>query len=268
MMRNNHQQEKGENMSDMTIDVPHEIGNLKTAAQFADYLERWWKGGDAPYTVTVYEDEAQWKAGRRGHIGASQVGTVLGLTDQWKTRRQLFDELTGRRTDDFKGNELTVRGQTEEPLIRALWAVEHPDWDVYDGTHMVFVSKAEPWRSCSLDFIAVHRKTGDIVIGEIKTGTWNKHWSGGQLPDNYLAQITQQLDITKFDGAVVVARLLPPPSGNGVTSPDDGGWDRSYYFSATNPMVKDNMRYVAKEVRDFWDCVTKGVYRPKINLAI
>lgn len=250
-----------------SIDIPHGIPNLHTAGEFVDYITNRYaeEGRQMMFHLCQYHSEAEWLEGRQGHIGASQVGTVLGLTDQWKTRRQLFEEMTGKRVNEFRGNEYTKRGQSEEPLIRALWAIEHPDYDVYDGTHLIFISATEPWRSCSLDFIAVRRATGEIVIGEIKTGVWSKHWAGGSLPDNYLAQISQQLDITQFDGAVVVARLL---SAGGMEAADSSGSERAYYFGATNPAVRDNMRYVRNEVADFWRMVLKGQYQPKINLAI
>ena len=243
--------------------IPHGIQNLHTAGELVEYLNTAPK--PLPFEMHLYDDEAEWLDGRQGHIGASSVGTILGLTDQWKTRRQLFDEMTGKAVDEFAGNELTRRGQSEEPLIRALWAIEHPDWDVYDGTHLLFVSKAEPWRSCSLDMVCVRRSTGELVIGEVKTGVWTKKWTGGGVPDGYLAQVSQQLDITKFDGAVIVARLQ---SASGAEEPDTTSGERAYYFSATNPAVMDNMRYVQKEVADFWDCVQKGVYKAKINLSI
>ena len=245
------------------ITIPHGIPNLHTADELVQYLNT--ATEPLPFEMHLYDDEAGWLEGRRGRIGASQVGTVLGLTDQWKTRRQLFDEMTGRSVDEFAGNEFTRRGQSEEPLIRALWAIEHPDWDVYDGTHLLFVSKLEPWRSCSLDMVCVRRATGAFVIGEIKTGVWTKKWAGGGVPDGYLAQVSQQLDITKFDGAVIVSRLL---SAGGMTEPDSFASERAYYFAATNPAVRDNMRYVRKEVADFWDCVQRREYRAKINIAL
>ena len=243
--------------------IPHGIPNLHTAGELAQYIDTATK--PLPFEMHLYDDEAGWLEGRRGRIGASQVGTVLGLTDQWKTRRQLFDEMTGRSVDEFKGNEYTQRGQSEEPLIRALWAIEHPDWDVYDGTHLLFVSKLEPWRSCSLDMVCVRRATGEFVIGEIKTGVWSKKGAGGGVPDGYLAQVSQQLDITKFDGAVIVARLQ---SASGAEEPDTTSGERAYYFPADDAAVQDNMQYVRREVADFWDCVQKGVYKAKINLAI
>lgn len=243
--------------------IPHGIPNLHTAGELMQYLNTATR--PLPFGMYLYDDEAGWLEGRRGRIGASQVGTVLGLTDQWKTRRQLFDEMTGRSVDEFKGNEYTKRGQSEEPLIRALWAIEHPNWDVYDGTHLLFVSKPEPWRSCSLDMVCVQRATGEFVIGEIKTGVWTKKWAGGGVPDGYLAQVSQQLDITKFDGAVIVSRLL---SAGGMAEPDSFASERAYYFTATNPAVRDNMRYVRKEVRDFWECVQRREYRAKINIAL
>ena len=245
------------------VNIPHGIPNLHTAGELVQCLNTATK--PLPFDMHLYDDEAKWLEGRQGRIGASQVGTVLGLTDQWKTRRQLFDEMTGRSVDEFKGNEYTKRGQSEEPLIRALWAIEHPDWDVYDGTHLLFVSKLEPWRSCSLDMVCVWRATGAFVIGEIKTGVWTKKWAGGGVPDGYLAQVSQQLDITKLDGAVIVSRLL---SAGGMAEPDSFASERAYYFAATNPAVMDNMRYVRKEVADFWDCVQRREYKAKINIAL
>lgn len=243
--------------SPMKIEIPHGIENLYTAGQYVERTKP--TAEQSTFELTLHSGEAEWLKGRRGHIGASQAGTVLGLTDAWKTRRQLWEELTGRATDTFAGNEFTRRGQQEEPMIRALWAIEHPGFDVYDGTHLQFVSRAEPWRSCTLDMIICERATGRWYVGEVKTGIWHKAWSGGSIPDAYLAQISQQLDITGFDGAILIARLQPTSAELGSTATN-----REIYYSAED--MRGNMDFVRGEVNDFWQSVQKREYRPKINL--
>lgn len=241
------------------IFIPHGIANLHEAREFVEFADA--HIANKPFEMRLCGSEADWLIIRRGHIGASQAGTVLGLTDAWKTRRQLWEEFTGRRVDTFEGNEYTRRGQQEEPLIRALWAIEHPDWDVYDGTFLHFRSRTEPWRSCSLDMIAVERATGRIIVGEIKTGVWHKAWSGDNIPDAYLAQVSQQVDITQFAGAVVIARLMPPTDFGAV---EKGGAGRMLYYSREE--LAENMAYVRREVNDFWASIQEGKFRVKVSM--
>lgn len=241
------------------------INNLFPAGAFVDYARTRW-GDSAPFSLEVYNSEAEWLKGREGRIGASSVGAVLGLTDQWQTRRELFDIMTGAKEKTFTGNEFTRRGKLSEPHIRALFAIDNPRMDIYDGTGMIFVSKADPWRSCSLDAIAVSRESEEVFVVEIKTGIWNRKWKGDSVPDAYVAQMAQQLEITSFRGAYLVARLQSPDDE--IKFASRAGMERVNFYDAEDDTMAANIAYVKKEVNEFWDSVQNGRFRTKINLAI
>ena len=246
------------------IIIPHGIANLHDAGALIDALDALKAAGrELPFTIERYADEEGWKAGRASHIGASEAATVMGLTEGWKTRRQLFDEKTGRAASEFKGNELTRFGQSCEPLIRAMWALEHPDFDCYDPTHLIFVSEARPWQSCSLDLVAVERATGRVFIVEIKTGVYSAKWSGEYCPDNYFIQLCHELDVTGFDGVSLVGRIRSLEMGF-----ERNGWGKDYFFWATNPALIDQQARVREAEEKFADDIRRGVLRPTLNLCI
>ena len=246
------------------IIIPHGIENLHDASEFMEFVklrEEACRG--FAFTVCNYETEDEWKKARFGTIGASVAPTVMGLTDGWKTREQLFDEMLGRRVDNFKGNDLTRLGQSSEPLLRALWAIEHPEYEVYDPTYLLFRNKERPWQTCSLDLIAVERSTGDIYIGEIKTGIYHAKWNGPYCPNNYFVQVVHELMTTEFDGAFLMGRIRRQLMGIA-----DAAWDKHYFYYRNNPAVKDEAKKIVKAETEFVEDLQKGVLRPTLNLCI
>lgn len=239
------------------IEIPHGIPNLHTAAELYEVLG---DGIGLPFVIEKYDSEEAWKEGRRGRIGASEAASVLGIG--FKTRQELFDIKTGKREDSFKGNEQTRHGQSAEPLIRALWALEHPQYEVYDPTHLIFVNKQRPWQSCSLDMVIYNPNTQDWFIGEIKTGIYNSKWSGEYCPDAYFAQICHELEVTEdFEGVFLIGRVR----GN-VMQIADHAWDKFYYFTSTNPAVMDERKRITKCEQKFADDMKRGVLSPVLNL--
>ena len=246
------------------IIIPHGIANLHTASEFMEFVKFQEEAGRGfAFTVCNYETEDGWKKARFGTIGASVAPTVMGLTDGWKKREQLFDEMLGRRVDNFKGNDLTRLGQASEPLMRALWAIEHPEYEVYDPTYLLFRNKERPWQTCSLDLIAVERSTGDIYIGEIKTGIYHAKWNGPYCPNNYFVQVVHELMTTEFEGAFLMGRIRRQLMGI-----DDSAWDKHYFYYRNNPAVKDEAKKIIKAETEFVEDLQKGVLRPTLNLCI
>lgn len=245
------------------IEIPHGIPNLHPAYEFVERVKRLEQiGRPFAFEVTDLENEENWKIARRGHIGASDTSSVLGI-NSYKTRQQFFDEFTGRKVNPFKGNDQTRLGQSSEPLIRALWALEHPTYEVFDPTYLHFVSKARPWQSCSLDMIVVDPQTGEIFIGEIKTGMFDKKWSGAYCPDGYFAQLCHELEVTEFDGVFLLGRIR-----SRVMRVEDSGWEKHYFFTATNPAVMDERRRITTIEEKFYEDTKRGVLSPMLNLGI
>lgn len=243
-----------------TIFLPHDIPNLKTAGELVAFLST---RADLPFDVAAYDSQGEWLEARKSHIGASEASIVLGI-NSFKSREQLFNEKIGRSEDTFRGNEQTRIGQIAEPMIRAMWALEHPDYTVYDPTNLLFESRARPWQSCSLDMVVEHCSTGNIYIGEIKTGLATKHWKSRYCPDGYFAQICHELAVTGFDGAFLLGRIRPMMD----MSVDCFAYEKSFFYSADNPtLVSEQKKIIACEEKFAAD-LQSGVLRPALNLIV
>lgn len=237
------------------------IDNYHAACELFELLTERMAKDDCPFTAVQCMNEDAWLAERK--FGASEAATILGLTDQWKTRRQLFDEKTGRvkKPEGGDDNPLFRFGHTAEPLIRQLYALEHPEYDVYDGTWIVFRSKAHPEMTASLDMVIKERATGKIYIGEIKTAIWTNKWKGEFCPDNYFAQLCHQLAVTGFDGAMLIARIR-----SSQMEIDRTANERTYFFTKDNPAVKDNVRFVTDKVTAFAQDCAAGKFSPALSI--
>lgn len=241
-----------------SIPLPHEIKNLKSPEQLVEFL----RGiPDRPFDILQFDTTEAWLAERKHHIGASEAAIILGLST-FKTRDELFAEKSGAQKDIFHGNDRTIRGQMEEPLIRALWAIEHPDYDVYDGTNIIMVSKSRPWQSCSLDMVIVHRDTGLMTVGEIKTGEPGKQWEGGYCPNAYFAQLCHQLEVTNFHSALLIARIIYNSELHNSTR------EKVYTFLAEDEEMLAERRNITKYESQFVDDLKAGRLRPMLNLSV
>lgn len=217
-----------------------------------------------PFGMTLLSTKDEWRRARMGYIGASDAPTLCGLTDAWKTAKMLFDEKTGtakNEKDDLSDNELVQMGVAEEPLVRQLFALEHPEYDVYDGSLLMFTSIRYPWMSCSLDAVAIHRETGEICDLEIKCAPWSNKWAGAFVPDNYFVQLLWQLAVTGFRFAHLRARLR---FGLDVASPvpQRAASERCYTIDSGLPEIMDQTEILIEKGRKFNEMIKCGRFFP------
>lgn len=222
----------------------------------AEFVERY---GDSDYfTTELFDSREAWLEGRKGHLGASDAFKVLDT----ELRKELFDELTGKRPHDFAGNDLMRRGQAAEPKVRELIAIENPDWDIYDGGNLLFVSKRKPFISASLDCIAINRNTGEVADIELKECHWTAKWKGEYAPDNYFTQVCHQHYVTGFAFCVLHPRIYLTHE-NGFTT----AFERSYEWDMTDPEIQSQVEELIATEEEFWQSVQTGKYKPRLNLA-
>ena len=68
-----------------------------------------------------------WLNARHG-IGGSDASAVLGL-NPYKTNTELYLEKTGQRTaPDISDKDYVKYGHDAEPLLRSLFALDHPEY--------------------------------------------------------------------------------------------------------------------------------------------
>lgn len=108
-----------------------------------------------------------WLNARHG-IGGSDASAVLGLSP-YKTNVDLYLEKIGQRVPaDISGEDYVRYGHDAEPLLRSLFALDHPEYKVeYFGDNMIRNEKY-PWAHASLDG-ELTDQDGRKGILEIKT---------------------------------------------------------------------------------------------------
>lgn len=205
----------------------------------------------------LFPDRDSWLQGRKGRIGASDAYKVL----DGELRKELFDELTGRKTHDYKGNELTQMGHDAEPHVRELMAVENPDWQFYDGGTLLLVSKVWPFASCTLDTVAIHRETGEVWNIEQKECRWQSKWKSEYAPDGYFTQILHQHAVSGIRFCALHPRIYLHHEGGFTTS-----FERSYEWDMTDAEIAPQVQELMRKELEFHDMVKSGEYRPMLSL--
>lgn len=158
----------------------------------------------------TFDSKEEWLK-HRTRIGGSDAAAILGL-NPWKTNIELWLEKTGQAVaDDISDKEVVKYGVSAEPLLRELFALDFPEYEVeYFGDNMI-LNDDFPFGAASLDGELTEKATGRKGILEIKTTNilqsmqkekWNK-----RIPDNYYIQLLHYLMVTEFEFAVLKAQL-------------------------------------------------------------
>lgn len=151
----------------------------------------------------------EWNEYRKTHIGGSDASVILGV-NPWKTPTALYDEKTGLvKPKDLSGNKAVEYGRAAEEHITALYALEHPEYEVELMKDGVYVND---FMMASLDATLKEKATGRNGFLEIKTGELRRtadfaKWKD-RIPDYYYTQVLHYfLTKKEFDFGIVYARL-------------------------------------------------------------
>lgn len=204
------------------------------------------------YFTVRFATRDDWLVGRQYNgrtgditIGGSDAAVVEGVSS-FKTAQELMAELRGeRQKPDLSGNESIRRGVESEPHIRALFAIEHPEYEVADGTNIVFYSKKYPWASASLDSIVRETATGERGTHEIKSTAYSRAWKGEYAPDYYFLQVVHQMMVTGFEFGILHARVI-------------GRWTHDRLFQYLRGDILEQGEQLMEDERRFVESVKTG----------
>lgn len=215
------------------------------------------------YTVYQCKTRDQWLKRRTKTIGASDAAAVLGLSP-WMTEAELYALKTGQVVyKESDGNAAITRGQKSEEHIRELYAIEMGE-EVMDGTGIILQSVANPFMSCTLDGIIIHREPGNSIaepivpsVLEIKSVLRGQDWTNDTVPQHYLVQVMHQMVVTGWNQVVLRARFSS-------TKEWPTAYERSYVFNRQD--YQDQMdKLVAKERKFWFENVISGK-RPSVRM--
>lgn len=201
-----------------------------------------------------------WLKLREGGIGGSDASAIVGL-NPYKSNVDLFLEKTGRAVrEDISDKAHVIYGVRAEPLIRGLFSLDYPEYEVAHYDHRVLRSHSHPFLLASLDGELVDRRDGRRGVLEIKTtsilqSSQREKWNH-RIPDNYYIQVLHYLLVTGWDFAILRAHLRY-----------EWGEDRSSsvrHYHIERSDVEDDMAYLLAKETEFWRFVQAGRQPPRV----
>ena len=204
-----------------------------------------------------FNSEKDWLEIRKGRIGGSSIGTILGY-NKYQTPYELWKELIGREAPkDISDKPCIIRGKTaEKPLIH-LYQVLYPKQKVIEGNQVVYQSEENPRFIANPDGFV-----DDDTILEIKTASikdWEE-WKD-QIPMSYYCQVMWYMWIMKRPKAVLFAMIEK-------ISFDDSEPNR-YLKTYHINFNQEEMDFILKEVNIFIEKVEKKEWNEfKIKLEV
>ena len=192
-----------------------------------------------------FNSEKEWLEIRKGRIGGSSIGTILGY-NKYQTPYELWKELIGREVPkDISDKPCIIRGKTAEKPLIELYRVLNPSKNVVEGNQVVYQSEENPRFISNPDgFI------DDDTILEIKTASirdWEE-WKD-KIPMSYYCQVMWYMWITKRKKAVLFAMI----EKISFDDSDPNRYLKTYHINFN----QEEMDFILKEVNIFIEKVEK-----------
>lgn len=213
-----------------------------------------------PVKKTIFLTREKWLKARKNHIGGSDASACVGM-NPYKDNVQLWEEKVGLiEPEDISDRDYVQYGTEAEAHLRALFAMDYPQYRVEYEENNMFTNSKYPWMHASLDGELVD-SDGRKGILEIKTtnilqSMQREKWNN-QIPDNYYCQVLHYLAVTGWDFVVLKAQLKSERNGElQITT--------KHYFIERKDVEGDIRRLIEHEQK-FWQCVETG-RRPDLIL--
>lgn len=201
----------------------------------------------------IFPSHDEWLKARGHTIGGSDASAVIGM-NPYKTNEELWLEKTGQVIpEDISDKPYVEYGTKAEPLLRELFKLDFPEYQVFYEENNLFLNDKYPWGHYSADGWLIDQK-GRRGILEIKTTEilqsmqkekWNK-----RIPDNYYVQCLHGLMIMEADFVVLKAQLK--------TVFDGIPYIQVKHYPIERSDVEADIRYLAEEERRFYQNIKTG----------
>jgi putative phage-type endonuclease len=152
---------------------------------------------DAELVGDFVPGSPEWHEARKGSLGGSQIGAVLGL-NPWESARTCFLKVTGQIPSDITPSMSMRLGTKLEAPILEIFQEEHPELQVFTtGTYRNIFN---PWAHANPDAVGM-TDNGELTIIEVKYSS--EYWS--EIPRHYVAQVNWYMWVTGVKRAIIVA---------------------------------------------------------------
>ena len=203
--------------------------------------------------MVTFKDHDDWLNARGKRIGGSDAASVLGM-NPWMSNVDLWRIKTWRTPQkDISDNPAVKFGTKAEPLLRKLFALDHPDLKVGYKENNMFIDDEMPFAHYSADGWLTD-KDGRMGLLEIKTSTiasqaQRDKWQPKSMPANYYVQLIQGLLVTGYEFAYLRAYLRYDFDGE--------FWAHMKEYTIERKDVLDDIEALKEAEENFWECVTQ-----------
>lgn len=212
-------------------------------------------------TKTILSNHEEWLKNRKNGIGGSEIAAVIGK-NPYMTNVELWELKTGRKeAKDISNLPYIKYGAQAEPLLRELFRLDFPEYQVRYEENNSFRNDKYPWAQASVDGW-LFDGDGRLGIWECKTtnilnSTMRKKWDD-RIPDNYYCQCLLYMAVLEADFCEVKAQLKSEYDGK------VSFLTKHYHFEREEKVVKEDMEYLMKEGKRFWGYVERDECPPLI----
>jgi len=209
---------------------------------------------------TILSSREEWLKHRMQGIGGSEISAVVGLNpymsnvDLWERKLGIVEP------EDISDKPYVQYGNRAESLLRELFKLDFPQYEVFYEENNSFRNSKYPWALASLDGWLRDEK-GRVGVWECKTtnilqSRQKEKWNH-QIPTNYFCQVLFYMAVIEADFAILKAQLKTEFEGVPYLQ------TRHYFIERAD--VQDDIDYLMKKGAEFWECV-KNKEKPALLL--
>lgn len=214
-------------------------------------------------TMTVLSDRNEWLHHRQNYIGGSEASAVVGM-NPYMSNVDLWELKTGQmESENISGKSYVQYGIAAEPLIREIFKINYPQYDVLYEENNSFSNDRVPWAAASLDGWIVDKETGRHGIWECKTSeivsSMHKEKWKDRIPDNYYCQLLHYFMVREDCEFAHLTALLT------WKFEDQEIYQQLRNYHIERSDVEEDIRFLESSERTFWQQVQQR-QRPALKL--
>ena len=209
--------------------------------------------------MKILASRDDWLANRFNGIGGSEISAVVGC-NPYMDNITLYKIKTRQiEPNDISDKPYVVYGTKAEEHLRALFALDFPQYIVDYVDNNSFRNDKYPWALASVDGKLTDQdgrkgvleiKTSEILSSQHKE-KWNK-----QIPQNYYCQVLFYMAVLEADFAVLKAQLKSEFGGDIYL--------QTKHYHIEREDVQADIDYLMAKGKEFWGYVKSGKCPPLI----
>lgn len=208
----------------------------------------------------ILTSREEWLKHRMQGIGGSEISAVVGL-NPYMSNVDLWERKTGAvEPEDISGKPYVQYGTQAEPLLRELFKLDFPQYQVFYEENNSFRNSRYPWALASLDGW-LRDENGRVGVWECKTTnilqSMQKEKWNHKIPMNYFCQVLFYMAVIEADFAILKAQMK--------TEFDGVPYLQTRHYLIERADVQEDMDYLMEKGAAFWECV-KSKEKPALIL--